>query len=262
MAIALDKFMKLKPLASATLLTSISLVTPADAANPNHTRQLLSSRQCPGCDLTNAGLVMANLAGANLKGADLTRANLSRANLTGADLSGANLTGASLHGANLAGANLSGANLNAADMRDSFLAQANLVGTSMTNANLLGAVGVPNYTGSAEDFYRWGMAEAERDNYNRAIELLNQALTMKPDFANAYIGRGMIRYQQGDKGGAITDTQRAAQLFQAEGNQQGYQMAQNIIKGIETANRPRRGGGSNFLSVLGGVASLALQLFL
>lgn len=261
MPIALEKRMKVRLIAGATLLTAMTLVTPAKAANPEHTRQLISSRQCPGCDLTNAGLVMANLAGANLKGADLSRANLSRANLTGADLSGANLTGASLYGANLTGANLSGANLNAADLRDTYLTQANLVGTSMANANLLGAIGLPTYTGTADDFYRWAVAEAERDNHNRAIELFNQAISIKPEFPDALVGRAMVRYQQGDKGAAIADTQRAGQLYQAQGNQQGYQMTQNIIKGIETAGRPRR-GGSNFLNALGGLASLALQLFL
>lgn len=262
MAIVLDKLMKSKLLASATLLTTFSLANPAEAANPDHIRQLLSTRQCPRCDLSNAGLVMANLANANLSGADLTRANLSRANLIGADLSNANLTGVSLFGANLSGANLSGANLNAADMRDTFLAQANLVGASLTNANFLGAIGLPSYTGTAEDFYRWAMAEAERDNYARAMELFNQALNIKSDYAEVYMGRGMVRFQQGDKTGAMTDTQRAAQLYMAQGNQQGYQLAQDVIKGIETANKPRRsGGGSNFLNFLSGIASLGLQLF-
>ena len=179
-AIALNKLMKPKLLASATLLTTFSLVNPAEAANPEHIRQLLSTKQCPKCDLSNAGLVMGNLANANLSGADLSRANLSRANLTGADFSGANLTGASLFGANLSGANLSGANLNAVDMRDTVLAQANLVGASLTNANFLGAIGMPSYTGTAEDFYGWAMAEAERDNYSRAMELFSQALNIKP----------------------------------------------------------------------------------
>ena len=253
--------MKLKLLASATVITAITFGNPAKAANPEHTRQALSSRECPRCDLSNAGLVMANLAGANLKGADLSRANLSRANLTGADLSGANLSGASLFGANLSGANLSGANLNATDLRDTILEQANLVGASLVNANLLGALGVPSYTGTADDFYSWGMAEAERDNHRRAIELLSQALNMKSDFANAYLGRGMVRYQQGDKAGAIADTQRAAQLYTTQGNTQGYEIAQNVIKGIETADKPNRGGGgSSFLNLLGGLASLALQL--
>ncbi len=254
--------MKLQFLAGATFLTTVSLANPVKAVNSEHTRQLLSTRQCAGCNLSNAGLVMANLVGADLRGADLTRANLSRANLTGADLSGANLTGASLFGANLTGANLSGANLNATDLRDAFLEQANLVGASLVNANLLGAVGVPTYTGDAEDFYRWAMAEAEKDNHNRAIQLFNQALAIKPDFANAYIGRGMVRYQQGDKPGAIADSQQAAQLYTKQGNQQGYELAQAVIKKIEEVNKPKRGGGgSNFLNFLSGLANLGLQLF-
>ncbi|MCL1468115.1 pentapeptide repeat-containing protein [Argonema galeatum] len=261
-AIALNKPMKPKLLASATLLTTFSLVNPADAANPEHIRQLLSTKQCQKCDLSNAGLVMGNLANANLSGADLSRANLSRANLTGADLSGANLTGASLFGANLSGANLTGANLNAVDMRDTVLAQANLVGASLTNANFLGAIGMPSYTGTAEDFYRWAMAEAERDNYSRAMELFSQALNIKPDYPEVYLGRGMVRYQQGDRTAALADTQHAAQLFTAQGNLEGYKLAQDVTKGIETAGKPRRsGGGSNFLNLLSGIATLGLQLF-
>ena len=253
-----EVYMKLKIL-SSTVLTAISLAMPALAANSEHTRQLLSTGQCMGCDLTNAGLVMANLAGANLKGADLSRANLSRANLAGADLSGANLTGASLFGANLTGANLSGANLVAADLRDALLVQTNLTATSLTNANMLGAIGVPQSAGTAEDFYRMGMAEAERDNFKRAIDLFNQALTMKPDMANAYMSRGLARYHLGDRTGAIEDTKQAETLYIAQNNQDGQQLAQQIIKGIETPRQARRGGGGNFLNFLQGIATLALQ---
>jgi uncharacterized protein YjbI with pentapeptide repeats len=251
--------MKLPILASSTLLTAISLATPAIAANPEHVRQLLSTKECPGCDLSDAGLVMANLAGANLRGANLSRANLSRANLMGADLGGANFTGASLFGANLTGANLHGANLNAADLRDTYLVQANLTATSVTNANLLGATGLPNYIGSAEDFYRMGMAEAERDNFNRAIDLFNQALALKPEMASAYLSRGLTRFQLGDRTGAVEDSRKAGELFTAQGNQEGFKLSQDIIKGIEAPPKAKKGGGGNFLSFLQGIAGFALQ---
>lgn len=255
--------MKLTPIASATLFTTISFTNSAFAANPEHTRQLLSTGQCAGCDLTNAGLVMANLANANLMGADLSRANLSRANLMGADLRGANLTGASLHGANLTGANLSGANLAAADLRDTFLTQANLVGVNLVNANLLGAVGVPSYSGTAEDFYRWGMAEAARDNFGKAMQLIDRSLEMNPDYASAYLGRSTVRYYQGDRQGAIADSKRAAELYTAQNDLQGAQLAQDIAKKIEEVGKPRRSSGSsNFLNFVQGLAGLALQLFL
>ncbi|MBE9223861.1 pentapeptide repeat-containing protein [Phormidium sp. LEGE 05292] len=255
--------MKFTPIASATLLTTFTLANPALAANPEHTRQLLATKQCSRCDLTDAGLVMANLVGADLSGADLSRANLSRANLMGADLRGANLMGASLNGANLTGANLSGANLAAADLRDTFLSQANLVGTTLVNANLLGAVGLPNYTGNAEDFYRWGMAEAERDNHQRALDLLNQALAMKPDYANAYLGRSMVQFNQGDRLAALADSKKAAELYNAQGDQMGVKVAQQVTEGIEQLNKPkerRPSFGENLLGLLQGLAGLALQM--
>jgi len=256
--------MKLTSIAGATLLTTISLTNPALAANPEQTRELLSTRQCPRCNLSDAGLVMANLAGANLVGADLSRANLSRANLTGADLRGANLTGASLHGANLSGANLSGANLSAADLRGSFLTQANLVGANLVNANLLGAEGVPIYTGTAEDFYHWGMAEAERDNHQKARELLNQALIIKPDYANAYLGRSMVLFQQGERTSAIADSKKAVELYTAQGDKRGLEIAQQVVTGMEQAGKPKlppSNTGLQILNAVQGLAALALQVF-
>ena len=86
----------------------------AKAENPEHMRQLLSTRNCPGCDLSGAilrelDLREANLQGANLSGATLQRAQLMRANLESADLSGAVLMAVDLTGANLQRANLSNA---------------------------------------------------------------------------------------------------------------------------------------------------------
>lgn len=62
-------------------------------------KQLLTSKQCAGCDLSGT-----HLSGANLVGANLNNANLSKADLRGANLLGANLRGANLNSANLRGA--------------------------------------------------------------------------------------------------------------------------------------------------------------
>lgn len=59
-------------------------------------QQLLTTKQCQGCNLQQA-----NLANVDLKGANLAGANLSGANLSGANLTGANIKGAILQGANI-----------------------------------------------------------------------------------------------------------------------------------------------------------------
>lgn len=59
--------------------------------NASHHR-LISTRQCRGCDLSNANLAEADLYGSDLSSADLSFANLTNAKLTGADLSGATWT--------------------------------------------------------------------------------------------------------------------------------------------------------------------------
>jgi uncharacterized protein YjbI with pentapeptide repeats len=253
--------MKLTIFTTAALLATTSLTTVAQAENLQQTQQLLATKQCPKCELSNAGLVLADLAGANLSGADLTRANLSRANLAGANLEGANLTGASLNGANLEGANLTGANLSATDMRDAFLHNAKLTGTSLSNANVRGTIGIPSQAGTPEQFYTWGVTESERGNFRGAITNYNQALTMKPDFAPAFLARGIALYKLGNEPGANQDAKSAGALFSAQGNTAGYQASQNFMQAMEIARTPpKTGGGGGLGNALLGIGSLLFKL--
>ncbi|MBD0363395.1 MAG: pentapeptide repeat-containing protein, partial [Coleofasciculus sp. C3-bin4] len=96
----------------STCLITQGFATAADAANPEHLKQLLDTKACPQCDLTDAQLMDANLQEANLIGAKLDGAQLKGANLTRANLQGAELRGVQLSAANLKGANLGEANLN------------------------------------------------------------------------------------------------------------------------------------------------------
>lgn len=253
--------MKLNILATVALLTAI-YPAPAFAENLEHIRQLLATRQCQNCDLSNAGLVLANLTGADLKGANLVGANLSRANLVGADLTGANLSGASLFGANLSGANLTGANLTGADLRTAYLSNATLLNVNLSNTNLIGVMGMPSSAGTAEDFYRLGVLEAKSGNYRNAVDHYNQALSLKSDLAVVYFARSMSRADLGDFAGAIQDAQLANKLFNQQGNTQGEELSKQLVAAIEARQKPTEaqgGGGGNFMSVLGSLSSLLLK---
>ncbi|HBE19674.1 MAG TPA: hypothetical protein DEG17_14390 [Cyanobacteria bacterium UBA11149] len=230
------------------------------AENLEHTQQLLSTKACAKCNLTGAGLVVADLGGANLSGADLSRANLSRANLMGADLTQANLTGASLNGANLAGANLSGAILDGTDLRDAYLVNAQLFGTNLNRAYIQGTIGIPAYAGTPEDFYAWGVIEAEKGNYRAAIENYNQAISLKPDFAPAFLARGIALLRLSDEVGANRDAQIASKLFTEQGNQAGYQASQNLVRLVEIAlNPPKARDRGSLGNALLGIGSLLLR---
>lgn len=253
--------MKLRILATALLLTTISPTFPATAENLQHTRQLLSTGQCQECELSGAGLVLANLSGANLKGANLAGANLSRANLTGADLTGANLAGTSLFGANLTGANLTGANLAGTDLRNAYLFNATLLGVDLSNAILIGAIGLPTYTGSAEDFYRLGIAEAQAGNYRNAIDYYNRALAMKPDLAAAYFARSMAKGDLNNYVGALEDAEIAGQLYASLGSAEGEKLSEQLGEVIEARRnpaQPKQKGG--IMAALGSLLPTLLRL--
>jgi tetratricopeptide (TPR) repeat protein len=253
-------------LASLVALTLLMAGAPAKAENLEHTQQLLTVKECPRCDLNRAGLVYAQLTGANLAGANLIQANFSHANLSGADLSQAQLNGAVLFGADLSSANLSGANLQGADLRGAILTNANLTETNLDGANLLGAVGLPSEIATADNYYRWGMEEAERGNFRGAISNYNQALTLESDFAHAVMARSIARFRLGDRLGALEDAKYAEQLYTEQNHERGQQIAAQFALGIEEAEeayaKQQRGGnntGGNILNVLSGLAGFALQ---
>lgn len=251
-------------IAATTVLTTISLAHPALSENIAHTRQLLATKQCQSCDLSGAGLVLTNLSGANLSGANLSGANLSRANLSGADLTGANLVGASLFGANLTGAKLAGAQIAGADFRDAYLYNISFGEADVNGAHLQGAIGIPTTAAKAKDFYRWGMIQGQKGDSQGAIDYFNQALTLDPEFALAYMGRGVARYQLLDRKGAREDAKVAEELFLAQNNEIGNQTAQAFIKELEapppSAAKPKSKG--NFMNILGLLGSAAVKLFL
>ncbi|MFO7601201.1 MAG: pentapeptide repeat-containing protein, partial [Candidatus Desulfacyla sp.] len=100
-------------------------------------KMLISSKECPSCNL--AGVDLSNL---NLDGADLSDANLMNADLHVTSLKQGNLSGALLNGANLTSVNLSGASLLNASLNadsDMNLAAATLTGAYLQNVNCKGA---------------------------------------------------------------------------------------------------------------------------
>lgn len=247
---------------ATTVITSISLTNIVQAANQEHIRQLLATKQCQNCDLSGAGLVMADLSGANLSGANLAGANLSRANLAGADLRGANLSGAGLAGVNLSEAKLGGANLAGADFRGAFLSNAQFTGAYLQGANFQGAVGIPLQIATADEFYALGVAEGQKGNHQQAIYYFNQAIAAKPEYAGAYLARGVAKFQLLDRQGAAQDAQIAEKLFTSQNNATGTQTAQAFIKELQTPYTEKVSAGKpSFMDFVGSLGSILLQFF-
>jgi hypothetical protein len=75
------------------------------------------------------------------------------------------------------------------------------------------------------------------------------------------MARSVARYQLLDRPGAIADAKFALNIFLAQGNTSGFQTAQTYIKELQTLpSTPKTDSG--FMSVLGGIASFALQFLL
>ncbi len=238
-----------------TALMSIGIALPVQAENLDHIRQLLSTKQCANCDLSNAGLVFAQLSGANLAGANLTGANLSQANLAGANLTGANLAGATFSGANLAGAKLAGTNLQGTDLTRSYLVGTDLSGTSIDHALIEGAIGLAPTAGTADMFYQMALEAGRRRQYERAIENFNQVLVRKPDSALALMGRALAQLELGDQKGAIQDSEQAAVLFEQQGDAVNAKSAMSLAQALKNPPKPQSTSsfGQTLVNVVGGL---------
>lgn len=260
--------MKSSLLTLLAILSTVTITTPSQAESLTDLSQLLNTKRCAECDLSNSGLVQANLTGADLTKANLVGANLSQANLTGADLRGANLTGASLHGANLTGANLAGVNLTGTDLRNAYLANAKLTNVNLDLARVEGIKGVADTAATAEQFHRWGVRESERGNYNGAIAHYNRAIKIDPEFAPAYLGLGIIQYNFDHRAEAKQNTKIAAKLFKEQEHELGhktavdFQQKMTLIQEAEDNVAQQEGGMGHVGKFMGSVGSLLLQLLL
>ncbi|MFO0409717.1 MAG: tetratricopeptide repeat protein, partial [Dolichospermum sp.] len=79
-----------------------------------------------------------------------------------------------------------------------------------------------------------GNAYASRGEQQKAISDYNEAIRINPNLGSAFNNRGNAYAAIGDKRGALKDLQRAAAIFDKEGNKDLYQQA---MKNIEELGR-------------------------
>ena len=70
----------------------------------------------------------------------------------------------------------------------------------------------PSRSLTAIDYYNRGIAKAKSGDNQGAIADFNEAIKLKPDFAEAYYNRGTVKGPSGDNQGAIADFNEAIKL--------------------------------------------------
>jgi tetratricopeptide (TPR) repeat protein/S1-C subfamily serine protease len=90
----------------------------------------------------------------------------------------------------------------------------------------------PNY---AEAYNNRGLVYLPLKDYQAAIIDFDQAIKLDPNFALAYLSRALAYGFSGDTPSGIADLQKAAQLFQQQGNTEGYQKTQQLLQQVQGA---------------------------
>lgn len=66
-------------------------------------------------------------------------------------------------------------------------------------------------------------------NYQQAIADYNRVLEEDPDMAEIYSNRALVYFQMGDRRSARADLDKAASLFEQQGNEEGHQAMTDAI---------------------------------
>ena len=208
----------LRPLLFALVAGCMRISSTAIAADQHDLIQLLESRQCRACQLSDVDLTHADLRDADLKHAHLQRANLNQARLDGADLSGSDLSFTSLQGASLRGSDLRNSRLIGTDLRRTDLTGALLDPKALDQSHWDGARGVTKGARSHARLHNAGVEAAQTDQWPKAEQLFNAAIAANPEEPLSWIARGLSRGEQGKDDLASRDFAFAGQLYEDQGD--------------------------------------------
>jgi Flp pilus assembly protein TadD len=90
-----------------------------------------------------------------------------------------------------------------------------------------------NHLHQAQLLLKKGIQQSRQGDCWGAIESFDRALQSHPDHADIYGQRCVARHQAGDKPGAITDCQQAANLYKEQGNTQNHQYALQMLAKLQ-----------------------------
>ena len=252
----------LKPLAFALIASFFGVASPAIAGDEEQLIQLLESRQCPACRLSDVDLTHADLRDADLKGAQLQRANLSQSRLDGADFSGSNLSFTSFQGASLRGVDLRNSRLIGTDLRRADLTGALLDQKALDQSHWNGARGVSQGARSHAGLHNAGVDAAQEGRWPAAEQLFDAAIAANPDEPLSWVARGLSRGEQGKDDLASRDLAHAGQLFADKGDMikaEQLEQASRLVYNIPNAPIAASGNGLGS-TLLSGVLSTAQVL--
>jgi tetratricopeptide (TPR) repeat protein len=77
------------------------------------------------------------------------------------------------------------------------------------------------------------VARVSLGEFQGAIADYSEALRINPNYGAAYQNRGVARRDSGDKPGAIQDFQKAADLFQQQGDKDSYERVINLLRKLQ-----------------------------
>ena len=238
------------------------MISPVFAGDEKHLIQLLTSHDCPSCQLADVDLTHADLRDANLKDAQLRRANLSQAQLDGADLSGSDLSFTSLQAASLRGADLRNSRLMGTDLRRADLTGALLDQNALDQTHWNGARGVSQGARSHAGLHNAGVDAAQEGRWPAAEQLFGAAIQANPDEPLSWVARGLSRGEQGKDDLASRDFAYAGELFAEQGDMvkaDQLREASRRVYDIKTKTDGPSGNGVGS-ALLGGALSTAQAL--
>ena len=253
--------MRLILILGITTFTSLGAIPQVAAQTDDHLIQLLNTKICRQCKLTDLDLMHSDLRDADLNGASLRRANLSQANLDGANLRNTDLSFTTLQGASLRGSDLRGSRLYGTDLRNADLSGAQFDPEALEESHWQGAQGISSGIRSHAALHNAGVKAAQDNLWRDAERLFSEAIQRNPTEPLSWVARGLCRGELDLIKKAAKDLAYAGALFEQEGDhlkaKQLSEASQMLVTNDEAVKEQGNGLGS---AILGGTLSTIQSL--
>jgi tetratricopeptide (TPR) repeat protein len=94
-----------------------------------------------------------------------------------------------------------------------------------------------NTAPKADDYFALAAQKYEKQDYQGSLADYNRAISLDPNNALAYGSRGLLKANKlNDRSGGVADLQKAARLFQQQGDTMLYEQVIDALKKIEGQN--------------------------
>ena len=103
---------------------------------------------------------------------------------------------------------------------------------------------------SAKDYFNQAQTHLQQKEFKQALEDLNRAIQIDPNYPEAYLSRATIYANKGDREKTVENLEKAATLFKQQGQTEQYELTQQLLQNPSYLEKtPLPSSKSNYIGI-------------